>query len=252
MSTSYAAIIGIAAGVVALVAVLVTLVWFCRKWRGKNWNKNSETGSSDPSAQEQWNRRAGSGSGQSYHPQGARRFTMEELEQATKQFSEGNLIGYGSFGAVYKGLLHDSILAIKRRPGGPRDDFVAEVMYLSDIRHRNLVTLLGYCQESGAQILVFEYVPNGSMCNHLYGTRSSTKLEFKQRLSIALGAAKGLSHLHRLNPPLVHKNFKTANVMVDENFIVKVADAGISKLLENIEEAGPSGASSINHFRDPE
>lgn len=113
---------------------------------------------------------------------------------------------------------------------------------------------------------------------------SSTKLEFKQRISIALGAAKGrlretdittvldlieprkshfnrrflvsntagLCHLHGLKPPIIHKIFKTANVLVDEDFIAKVADAGISKLLEKIEEAGPSRTSSVNFFQDPE
>ncbi|KAF5738705.1 hypothetical protein HS088_TW13G01606 [Tripterygium wilfordii] len=205
----------------------------------------------------EWNGGAGPSSApdqSTLGPPEARQFTMEELEQATKQFSEINLIGFGSFGSVYKGLLSDTVVAIKRRPGAPRQEFVAEVLYLSEIRHRNLVTLLGYCQDSGSQMLVFEYLPNGSICNHLYdtGQESSTKLEFKQRLSIALGAAKGLCHLHALSPPLVHKNFKTANVLVDENFIAKVADAGISKILEKIEEAGPSHMSRANAFDDPE
>ncbi|GLT60526.1 hypothetical protein SLA2020_332890 [Shorea laevis] len=84
------------------------------------------------------------------------------------------------------------------------------------------------------------------------GLESSTRLEFKQRLSIALGAAKGLCHLHSLKPPLVHRNFKTANVLVDENFIAKVADAGVLRLLEKIEEAGPSRTSTANVFQDPE
>ncbi|XP_058000978.1 probable receptor-like protein kinase At5g38990 isoform X2 [Hevea brasiliensis] len=257
MSKSYAAIVGGAAGV-ALVALSLVL-WFCKSHCKKFSNKNSETGSSDPhaSALEEWNRGGGSSSAPS-HPlfgsQGARQFTMDELEQATKEFSESNLIGYGSFGSVYKGLLHDTIVAIKRRRGAPREDFVAEVLYLSEIRHRNLVSLLGYSQERGSQMLVFEYIPNGNMCNHLYdtGLKTSTKLEFKQRLSIAQGAAKGLCHLHGLNPPLLHKNFKTANVLVDENFIVKVAEAGISKLLETIEEAGPSHTSGVNVFQDPD
>lgn len=84
------------------------------------------------------------------------------------------------------------------------------------------------------------------------GIESSTKIEFKQRISIALGAAKGLCHLHGLRPPLVHNNFKTANVLVDSNYVAKVSDAGVSKLLEMIEEAGPSHMSSANVFRDPE
>ncbi|XP_020534149.1 putative serine/threonine-protein kinase isoform X2 [Jatropha curcas] len=253
MSKPYAAIVGGAAGV-ALVAIFIIL-WFCKSHCKNFSNKNSETGSSDPYAVVEWNRggQCSSAPGRPlFGSQGARAFTMDELEQATKQFSESNLIGYGSFGSVYKGLLQDTTVAIKRRPSAPREDFVAEVFYLSEIRHRNLVSLLGYCQERDSQMLVFEYVPNDSIGNHLYGLTSSTKLEFKQRLSIALGAAKGLCHLHGLNPPLVHKNFKTTNVLVDENFLVKVADAGISKLLEKIEEAGPSYTSGVNVFWDPE
>ncbi|GMY27672.1 proline-rich receptor-like protein kinase PERK3 [Fagus crenata] len=256
MSKSNAAIVGGAVGVLAFLAIVIVLVWFC-KTQCKNFsNRNSETGSSDPSALVEWNRGGGTSSEAAPSgPPGAKQFTTIELEQATKQFSESNLIGYGSFGPVYKGLLRDgTVVAIKRRPGLPRQDFVAEVSYLSEIQHRNLVTLLGYCQESGSQMLVFEHLPNGSMCNHLYdtGIDSSTTIEFKQRLSIAIGAAKGLCHLHGLRPPLVHKNFKTANVLVDENFIAKVTDAGVSKLLEMIEEAGPSHISSANVFRDPE
>ncbi|XP_059434708.1 proline-rich receptor-like protein kinase PERK3 isoform X1 [Corylus avellana] len=247
MSKSNAAVVGGAAGAVAFLAIVILLVWVCKLQCKNVGNRNSETGSSDPSALVEWDRGGGA--------HRAKQFTMIELEQATKQFSESTLIGYGSFGPVYKGLLCDgTVVAIKRRPGPPQQDFVAEVSFLSEFRHRNLVALLGYCQESGSQMLVFEHVPNGSMCNHLYdtGIDSSTKIEFKQRLSIAIGGAKGLCHLHGLRPPLVHKNFKTANVLVDENFIAKVSDAGVSILLEKIEEAGPSRTSGRNVLRDPE
>ncbi|KAG2727190.1 hypothetical protein I3843_01G142600 [Carya illinoinensis] len=241
MSKSNAAIVGGAAGALAFLAIVIALAWFCKSQCKSFSNKNSETGSSDPSALAEWNRGGSSSAAAPSEAQGAKQFTMIELKQATKHFSESNLIGYGRFGPVYTGFLSDgTVVAIKRRPAPPQHDFVAEVRYLSEIRHRNLVSLLGYCQENGSQMLVFEYLPNGSMINHLYatGVDSSTKLEFKQRLAIAIGAAKGLCHLHGLRPPLVHKNFKTANVLVDENFIAKVSDAGISRLLEKIEEAG--------------
>ncbi|TYH04218.1 hypothetical protein ES288_A09G281300v1 [Gossypium darwinii] len=251
-----ATIVGGAAGTLALMAVIMGFFWFFKSCKSF-LNRASETGSSDPSTLTEWNRGVGpsSSAGPSlYGPQGAKEFMLEELEQATKQFAESSLIGYGSFGLVYKGLLRDVVVAIKRHPGIPRPEFVAGVMYLSEIQHRNLVTLLGYCQEGGSQMLVYEYLPNGSMCNHLYdtGREAPTRLEFKQRLSIALGAARGLCHLHGLKPPLIHKNFKTGNVLVDEDFIAKVADAGVSMLLEKIEEASPSYTSSVNIFRDPE
>ncbi|XP_057997367.1 proline-rich receptor-like protein kinase PERK8 isoform X2 [Hevea brasiliensis] len=173
----------------------------------------------------------------------ARRFEMEELSLAAKNFNDKNLIGVGKFGEVYKGLLNDGMLvAIKKRSGAPSPEFVDEVRYLSPIQHRNLVTLLGYCQESNQQFLIYEYIPSGSVSSHLYGPGrvSDGKLEFKLRLSIALGAAKGLAHLHSQSPRLLHKDFKTANVLVDENFIAKVADAGLRNFLGHVDVAGPS------------
>nr|GMC97519.1 serine/threonine-protein kinase-like protein ACR4 [Ipomoea batatas] len=106
-----------------------------------------------------------------------------------------------------------------------------QVAHLSMTQHRNLVNLLGYCQEGGYQILVLEYLPNGTMCNHLYG----------------------LCHLHGQCPPVVHRNFKTGNVLVDENFIAKVADARISRLLKEIshDAAGPSHSIQLQLVHQP-
>ncbi|XP_019458866.1 PREDICTED: proline-rich receptor-like protein kinase PERK1 isoform X2 [Lupinus angustifolius] len=168
---------------------------------------------------------------------------MEELSLATNNFSVKNMIGEGKFGEVYKGLLQDGMLvAIKKRRGLDSQEFVDEVRYLSSIQHRNLVTLIGYCQENNLQFLVYEYVPNGSVSSHLYGAGQQLqgKLEFKHRLSIAQGAAKGLAHLHSLSPRLVHKDFKTSNVLVDENFIAKVADAGLRNFFGRVDLAASS------------
>ncbi|XP_031255817.1 probable serine/threonine-protein kinase PBL28 isoform X2 [Pistacia vera] len=235
MSATLAAIIGGAAGAVALVGIVIFLIWFCL-YHKRSVSRNSETGSSDQSVQ-------GRNVGIELSVREVRPFAMEELSHATKNFSDKNLIGEGKFGEVYKGLLQDGMLvAIKKRPGAPSREFIDEVHFLSSIHHRNLVTLLGYCQENNLQFLIYEYVPNGSVSVHLYGAGqvSRQKLEFKHRLSIALGAAKGLAHLHSLIPRVVHKDFKTANVLVDENFIAKVADAGVRNFLGRTDVAGPS------------
>ncbi|XP_060194498.1 probable leucine-rich repeat receptor-like protein kinase At5g49770 isoform X1 [Lycium barbarum] len=236
MSRTLAAIVGGAAGAVALVVIVLVILCFCI-FHKRTISRTSETGSSDPSVQ------VGKTAGVELTLRDARRFRIEELSSATKGFSDKSLIGQGKFGEVYKGLLHDGMLvAIKRRSAGPSHEFIDEVRYLSSIQHRNLVTLLGYCQENDQQILVYEYIPNGSVSIHLYGGGHVTqeKLEFKHRLSIALGAAKGLAHLHSLSPRLIHKDFKTGNVLVDENFIAKVADAGVRNFLGRFEVAGPS------------
>lgn len=252
MSLPIAAIVGIAAGGAALlVLVAVVIALWCRARARRN--RTSETGSSDPSTLVEWGK--GGRSSSAPERQGARQFSLEELAQATNNFSEANLVGAGSFGLVYKGLLFDgSVVAIKRRTGAPRLEFSDEVRRLSEICHRNIVTLIGYCQEGGLQMLVFEYSPNGNVCSHLYdsGKGSMTRLEFKQRLAIAIGAAKGLNHLHSLMPPLIHKNFKTSNVLVDENFIAKVADAGLFRLLRGHEDVGSSHGFSSSVYQDPE
>ncbi|XP_038695088.1 probable receptor-like protein kinase At1g30570 isoform X2 [Tripterygium wilfordii] len=212
MSGTLAAILGGAAGAVALVGIVVFFIWYCLSHK-RSISRTSETGSSDPSVQ------LGRHVGVELSLREARRFEMEELSLATKGFSDKNLIGIGKLGEVYKGLLNDGMLvAIKKRPGAPSQAFVNEARYLAPIQHRNLVTLLGYCQENNLQFLVYEYVPNGSVSSHLYGAGQvlHEKLEFKNRLSIALGAAK------------------------DENFIAKVADAGLRNFLGRFDVAGPS------------
>ncbi|XP_010528125.1 PREDICTED: proline-rich receptor-like protein kinase PERK12 isoform X2 [Tarenaya hassleriana] len=216
------------------MALLIFLLWFCR-FLCRNLSRTSETTSS--SIQTMRNvttelslREAG-------------RFELDELTQATNGFTSKSLIGEGKFGEVYKGLLQDGMLvAIKKRPGSPTQEFINEIRYQSSIHHRNIVTLLGYCQENNMQFLVYEYIHNGSVSSHLYGDGGKgpgQKLEFRHRLMISLGAAKGLAHLHSLSPLLIHKDFKTTNVLADENFTAKIADSGLCTLLDT-EDAGSS------------
>ncbi|KAL6610089.1 hypothetical protein ACP70R_040058 [Stipagrostis hirtigluma subsp. patula] len=255
MSLPIAVVAGIAVGGATLLAAaaVVFALWCAARLRARR-NRNSDTGSSDPPTLVEWGK-GGRISSAPREDQGARQFTLEELVQATKNFSEANVVGAGSFGLVYMGLLLDgTVVAIKRRVAPPRQEFAEEVRRLSEIHHRNIVALIGYCQEGGLQMLVFEYLPNGSVCGHLYDTGKgpTSRLEFKQRLSIAIGAAKGMDHLHSLVPPLIHKDFKTSNVLVDESFIAKVADAGLVRLLRGTEDVGPSHGFSSSVYQDPE
>ncbi|KAF9596130.1 hypothetical protein IFM89_007183 [Coptis chinensis] len=229
MSQSLATIVGGAAAGLIMVVLVIGFLWFCMARCKKFSNRNSETGSSDPSALVEWNRGGGSTSARGHPlsgPQGVTLFTLEDLEQATNKFNDSSLIGEGSFGLVYKGLLLDgTVVAVKSRLSAPQRAFVEEVHYLSQIWHRNLVTLLGYCQEDGFQMKKFNYK-----------TGIQTKA-FHSSCSIAK----------------VHKNFKTSNVLVDENFIAKVADAGVLKLLDRTNDAIPSSLTSGGStFQDPE
>ncbi|CAM8985133.1 unnamed protein product [Rhodiola kirilowii] len=257
MSRTLAVIIGGAAGALVFVLIVILLVWFCVS-RNRSISRTSETGSSDPSIH------VGRNVGLELSLRDARRFQMEELYMATKNFSEKKLdrnrkVRRSIQGSAprwnacsYKKATWSTYPRIRQR--GTTD--VINVRYLSSIQHRNVVILVGYCQENEQQLLVYEYIPNGSVSNHLYGSsqESSEKLEFKLRLSIALGAAKGLAHLHSLSPRLIHKNFKTANVLVDENFIAKVADAGLRNFLGRTAEiAGPSSQVAADEiFMGPE
>ncbi|KAK9158360.1 hypothetical protein Scep_004934 [Stephania cephalantha] len=188
-----------------------------------------------------------------YGMRSARIVPIMELEHATSNFCQSNLIGEGGFGIVYKGLLQDGYtVAIKRRLHGPTQYFVNEVHRLGQVCHNHLVRLIGYCQENYQQLLVFKFISNGNVGNYLYDSegRPIGKLDLRQRLSIALGAAKGLEYLHSMIPPIAHMHFNTRNVLMDKNFVAKVSDFGVSNLLVEGNRVGSSMA--IDCFVDPE
>ncbi|XP_048141890.1 leucine-rich repeat receptor protein kinase HPCA1-like isoform X9 [Rhodamnia argentea] len=166
---------------------------------------------------------------------GARWFYFDEIKKCTNSFSESNEIGSGGYGKVYKGVLPDGqVLAIKRAQQGSMQgahEFKTEIELLSRVHHKNLVGLVGFCYEHGEQMLVYEYMPNGTLRESLSG-KTGIPLGWKRRLQIALGSAKGLAYLHELaNPPIIHRDVKSTNILLDESLVAKVADFGLSKMV---------------------
>nr|CAD1828917.1 unnamed protein product [Ananas comosus var. bracteatus] len=166
-------------------------------------------------------------------------FTYDELKECTNGFRGTNEIGVGGYGKVYKGMLPDGqTVAIKRRKQGSRQggpEFKTELELLSRVHHKNLVELVGFCCEKGELVLVYEFMCNGTIEESLSGKRD-LQLDWSRRLMIALDSATGLAYLHdHANPPIIHRDVKSSNVLLDENLIAKVADFGLSHLVPNSE-----------------
>ncbi|XP_076898079.1 receptor-like protein kinase FERONIA isoform X2 [Bidens hawaiensis] len=172
-----------------------------------------------------------------------REFSLSEIISATDNFSRDLIIGKGSFGNVYKGTIvltpgNTTIVAVKRRSSDSKqglDEFWTEVTLLSRCQHAHLISLIGYCvdQDANEMLLVYEYMPNGTLADHIYKKNDkSVLLSWEQRLKICIGVGRGLDYLHtrtRINQIIIHRDLKSSNILLDADWAPKISDFGLCK-----------------------
>ncbi|CAH9123897.1 unnamed protein product [Cuscuta epithymum] len=174
-------------------------------------------------------------------------FTFLELKNATRNFRREGLLGEGGFGYVYKGWIDEHtltptkpgtgiVIAIKKlKPEGfqGHKEWLTEVNYLGQLQHPNLVKLIGYCLDGDNRLLAYEFLSKGSLENHLF-RRGSQPMSWATRIKVAIDAARGLAFLHNAKEPVIYRDFKAANILLDTEFNSKLSDFGLAK-------AGPTG-----------
>ncbi|KAL5720655.1 hypothetical protein ACHQM5_013301 [Ranunculus cassubicifolius] len=232
-SESLGMTIGIAIGGILLVIILILVaVYAVRQKKRADTTENSKSFASWPST--------GKDSESAPQLKGARWFSYDELKKSTNNFQDKNEVGTGGYGKVYRGLLSNGkVVAVKRAKQGSMQgghEFKTEIELLSRVHHKNLVSLIGFCFEQGEQMLVYEFIVNGTLRDSLSG-KSGIHLDWKKRLLITLGSARGLTYLHKhANPPIIHRDIKSSNILLDETLTAKVADFGLSKLMQDAEK----------------
>ncbi|KAM3306179.1 hypothetical protein P3S67_013049 [Capsicum chacoense] len=224
--------IGLIAGLTALVgilfvsAILALVVLKKRRWKVK--------GNPDAISLTSFNDDLEKGAG-------PRKFSYKELDTSTNHFSEERKLGGGGFGEVYKGYLIDLdiAVAVKKISRGSKQgkkEYITEVKVISPLRHRNLVQLIGWCHDQGEFLLVYEFMPNGSLDFHLFGKRNP--LSWAMKYKIALGLASALLYLHEeWEQCVIRRDIKSSNIMLDSSFNVKLGDFGLARLMDH--ELGP-------------
>ncbi|XP_058776436.1 proline-rich receptor-like protein kinase PERK13 [Vicia villosa] len=164
-------------------------------------------------------------------------FSYEQIVEITNEFSSENVIGEGGFGRVYKASMPDgrvgAVKLLKVGSGQGEREFRAEVDIISRVHHRHLVSLIGYCISEQQRVLIYEFVPNGNLDQHLHESEWNV-LDWSKRTKIAIGAARGLAYLHEgCNPKIIHRDIKSSNILLDNAYEAQVADFGLARLTDD-------------------
>ncbi|CAM8940442.1 unnamed protein product [Rhodiola kirilowii] len=250
-------ILGISVGLLATLAIvlLVILLMLHSQHRKRSYKRRQTKGDSNRISSRASNSYLTS-RGHHLKEEGlAYSIALTDLEEATDNFSKK--IGKGSFGLVYYGKMKDgkevAVKVMSESSSHNTKQFMNEVALLSRIHHRNLVPLIGYCQEVYQCILVYEYMHNGTLRDHIHGSVSGRQLDWLARLQIAQDAAKGLEYLHTgCNPSIIHRDVKTSNILLDRNMKAKVSDFGLSIQSEDDLTHVSSVAKGTVGYLDPE
>ncbi|ONI12614.1 hypothetical protein PRUPE_4G174800 [Prunus persica] len=187
---------------------------------------------------------------------GPKKFSYKILAQSTNDFDEGEKLGEGGFGGVYRGFVKDlnSYVAVKRVSSGSRQglkEYAAEVRIISRLRHRNLVQLIGWCHEKRELLLVYEFMSNGSLDSHLF--KGKSLLGWEARYKIAQGLVSGLFYLHEeWEQCVLHRDIKSSNIMLDSNFNAKLGDFGLARLVDHGKQSHTTVLAGTMGYMAPE